>query len=225
MLLLRKALQRMGRCCVLWAEYGRKRQVSQYTRLDIWRGGETSLRLSRPKQASTQEWDSRSKQLGSYREPHRAEDCYPLLGNSRAGNFIDKVVRTAGLTHGICHAVQMYVPCEHIRYDRRGKCVRVREREAKSQWNDNDWSGAGWPEEAVERRAPMERHRMYGNLQNYCGPTGTNENFMWVPPYRRLHSNLNGGVYWGHSATDSQERKIIAPGGTITPVLHGFRLT
>lgn len=25
---------------------------------------------------------------------------------------------------------------------------------------------------------------MYGNLQSYCGPTGTNENVMWVPPCR-----------------------------------------
>ena len=71
--------------------------------------------------------------------PEIATGCWGTRGPEI---LLTKVVVTTGLTHGICHAVQMCVLGEHIRYDRRGKCFRVREREVRSQWNGNDWSGA-----------------------------------------------------------------------------------
>lgn len=57
---------------------------------------------------------------------------------------------------------------------------------------------------------------MYGNLQNYCGPTGTNENVMWVPPCRLQATSIEvliEAIRLEKAKKGRKKGKVVAPGG------------
>lgn len=103
------------------------------------------------------------------------------FGKLEGGKFYYKVGRTTGLTHGICHGTQAYVPGEHIRYNERGNPVRVRDKGQATM----EWILVGGPDDEKKQTSFCQpgdsgafiidtdgkvSGLMYGNLQNYCGP-------------------------------------------------------
>lgn len=111
------------------------------------------------------------------------------IGKLEGGKFYYKVGRTTGLTHGICHGAQAYVPGEHIRYNEKVKPVRVRDKGKATM----ECILVGGPDDEKKQSSVCQPGDsgafivdadgkvsgfMYGNLQNYCGPPGQRKGYV-----------------------------------------------
>lgn len=146
------------------------------------------------------------------------------FGKLEGGRFYYKVGRTTGLTCSICHAVQAYVPGEHIRYDDKGRCVRVRDKGKATL----EWILVGGPDAEKKQSSVCQpgdsgafiidsegkvSGLMYGNLQNYCGPQDHRKCYVCAGLATSMDIVID--AIQARTAKKDEEGQITGPGGTI----------